>query len=84
MECRENCAACCIAPSIFSPIPGMPGGKPAGIACIQLDENMRCKLFNQPNRPAVCNQLNASSEMCGSNRDEALLYLINLEEITRP
>lgn len=84
MDCRLHCAACCVAPSIFSPIPGMPGGKPAGIACIQLDENMGCKLFNQPNRPAVCSQLKASREMCGSNRDEALLYLINLEEITRP
>ncbi|MGL4778393.1 MAG: YkgJ family cysteine cluster protein, partial [Aeromonas veronii] len=24
MECRSGCAACCIAPSISSAIPGMP------------------------------------------------------------
>ncbi|MBV6674737.1 YkgJ family cysteine cluster protein, partial [Klebsiella pneumoniae] len=24
MECRTDCGACCIAPSISSPIPGMP------------------------------------------------------------
>ncbi|EQA7518310.1 YkgJ family cysteine cluster protein, partial [Shigella flexneri] len=24
MECRPGCGACCTAPSIFSPIPGMP------------------------------------------------------------
>ncbi|MFS9540720.1 YkgJ family cysteine cluster protein, partial [Klebsiella pneumoniae] len=26
MECRTDCGACCIAPSISSPIPGMPQG----------------------------------------------------------
>ena len=31
MDCRRNCGACCIAPSITSPIPGMPQGKPAGV-----------------------------------------------------
>ena len=31
MECRSSCGACCIAPSINSPIPGMPHGKPAGV-----------------------------------------------------
>lgn len=45
MECRSNCAACCIAPSISSPIPGMPEGKPAGIPCIQLTPDLKCKLF---------------------------------------
>ncbi|MGO2368564.1 MAG: YkgJ family cysteine cluster protein, partial [Serratia sp. (in: enterobacteria)] len=29
MDCRADCGACCIAPSISSPIPGMPNGKPA-------------------------------------------------------
>ncbi|HNV09555.1 MAG TPA: YkgJ family cysteine cluster protein, partial [Dokdonella sp.] len=29
MSCRSGCGACCIAPSISSPIPGMPNGKPA-------------------------------------------------------
>jgi hypothetical protein len=34
IACRPGCAACCIAPSISSPIPGMPHGKPAGVRCI--------------------------------------------------
>ncbi|MCR3872443.1 YkgJ family cysteine cluster protein, partial [Pseudomonas aeruginosa] len=28
MQCRAGCGACCIAPSISSPLPGMPAGKP--------------------------------------------------------
>jgi Fe-S-cluster containining protein len=39
MECREHCGACCIAPSISSPIPGMPRGKPGGVRCIHLSED---------------------------------------------
>ncbi len=84
MDCRSNCGACCIAPSISSPIPGMPNGKPAGIACVQLDEQFRCKIFGQANRPACCSGLQASIEMCGNNRDEALTMLQQLEILTRP
>ena len=84
MDCRPNCGACCIAPSISSPIPGMPNGKPAGIACVQLDEQFRCKIFGQPNRPACCSGLQASIEMCGNNQDEALAMLQQLEVVTRP
>lgn len=36
MDCRPGCSACCIAPSISSPVPGMAGGKPAGQRCAQL------------------------------------------------
>jgi hypothetical protein len=57
LPCRGGCAACCIEVSISSPIPGMPGGKPAGIPCVQLDEELRCRLFGRPERPAVCRQL---------------------------
>ena len=32
----------------------MPNGKPAGVRCIQLDEQDRCKIFGRPERPAVC------------------------------
>ena len=84
MDCRSNCGACCIAPSISSPIPGMPNGKPAGIACVQLDGQFRCKIFGQPNRPACCSGLQASIEMCGNNQDEALAMLQQLEVLTRP
>ncbi|MFO7304794.1 MAG: YkgJ family cysteine cluster protein [Gammaproteobacteria bacterium] len=84
MICRQRCGACCTAPSISSPIPGMPNGKPAGVRCVHLDERERCRLFGQPNRPAVCTSLQPSAEMCGANREEALRYLTWLEVQTLP
>ena len=83
-DCRPSCGACCIAPSISSPIPGMPQGKPAGVRCVQLDEQERCRLFGKPERPAVCLQLRPTQEMCGASRVEALQYLETLERRTRP
>jgi Fe-S-cluster containining protein len=83
-ECRARCAACCIAPSITSPIPGMPQGKPAGVACVQLDEQLRCRLFGKPERPAFCASLRPSMEMCGNDRAQALAFLNDLEASTRP
>lgn len=84
MECRSGCAACCIAVSISSPIPGMPDGKPAGVPCVQLDENLRCKLFGKPERPAVCSALQPSEEMCGTSAGEAFAILAEWERLTRP
>lgn len=82
MECRIGCGACCIAPSISSAIPGMPNGKPAGIRCIQLTEDNRCRIFGSPLRPAVCSSLKPSLEMCGFTNEEAFDYLTRLEEET--
>lgn len=84
MKCRQGCGACCIAPSISSPIPGQLAGKPAGERCIQLDQNQRCRLFGDPRRPAVCGQLQPSPEMCGDNRHAALNWLAELEQATTP
>lgn len=84
MECRAGCGACCIAASISSPIPGMPHGKPAGVPCVQLDGQLRCKLFGDPRRPAVCSGLQPNPEMCGESREQALVYLDRLELATRP
>ena len=83
MECRAGCAACCIAPSISSAIPGMPDGKPAGVACVQLDERLRCRLFGRPERPAVCSSLRPEAAMCGATREQAMLWLGRLEALTR-
>ena len=80
--CRSACAACCTAPSISSPIPGMPKGKPAGVPCIQLDPSLGCKLFDHPDRPAVCASLKPSLEMCGETREQALSFLQKLEAWT--
>lgn len=84
MNCRDHCGACCIAPSISSAIPGMPDGKPAGMRCVQLDDNQRCRLFGQPDRPAVCAGLQPSVEMCGSSREQAMRWLGDLERATTP
>lgn len=84
MICRSECGACCIAPSISSPIPGMPHGKPAGVPCIQLDEQLRCRIFGHPERPACCSGLQASPEMCGEKREDALIWLTELETLTAP
>lgn len=84
MNCRPHCAACCIAPSISSPIPGMPKGKPAGVRCVQLDEADRCMLFGRLERPAVCSSLKPSEEMCGGSREHALHWLSWLEAHTAP
>lgn len=82
--CRPGCAACCTAPSISSAIPGMPDGKPAGLPCVQLDDQGRCRLFGQPERPAVCLSLKPSLPMCGSDRAHAMQWLSRLEADTRP
>lgn len=84
MECRPHCGACCTAPSISSPIPGMPDGKPAGVPCVQLDENLRCKIFGRPERPACCSGLQPSEEMCGTSREQAMIWLSQLEQVTAP
>lgn len=82
--CRPGCAACCIAPSISSPIPGMPQGKPPGVPCVQLDEQLNCRLFGRPERPACCAGLQPAADMCGDSRDHALRWLGELERATRP
>lgn len=84
MECRLGCGACCIAPSISTPIPGMPSGKPAGVRCIQLTADNLCLLFGKAERPQVCSDLFPEAAMCGQNQAEALHYLTELEEATRP
>jgi uncharacterized protein len=84
MDCRVGCGACCIAPSISSPIPGMPHGKPAGVRCAQLTADNRCMLFGRPERPAVCVSLRPSPEMCGATAAEALRTIALLELATTP
>ncbi|MGD0584504.1 MAG: YkgJ family cysteine cluster protein [Oryzomonas sp.] len=84
MACRVGCAACCIAPSISSPIPGMGSGKPAGERCVQLTPDNRCRLFGRPERPPVCASLSPSPDMCGHDDGEAMGLLSQLELLTQP
>jgi Fe-S-cluster containining protein len=78
MECRKNCGACCIAASISSPIPGMPDGKPAGIKCIHLMDDMMCALYGNPSRPRVCIDFKPDPDFCGNSREEAMRILYSV------
>ena len=80
--CRPGCGACCIAPSISSVIPGMPQGKPAGVRCAQLTPDNRCGIHGLSGRPAVCEGFPADAEHCGSDREDALRRLAELERLT--
>lgn len=83
MDCRPGCGACCIAPSIRGPIPGMPEGKPAGVACVNLDlDSLRCRIWGQPDYPLACRQFAPEPEVCGNSREEALELITLLEEKT--
>jgi hypothetical protein len=62
----------------------MPNGKPAGVPCIQLTPDLRCSLFGDAARPSCCSGLQASPEMCGADRQDALLWLTRLEVATQP
>ena len=81
MECRPNCGACCIVPSISSPIPEMPNGKPAGVRCIHLTDDYGCAIFHSPDRPAVCAGFKAEKLVCGRNRKEAIAIQADLQGI---
>ncbi|MGR5322627.1 YkgJ family cysteine cluster protein [Vibrio sp. DNB22_17_1] len=82
MDCRLGCGACCIAPSISSPIPGMPKGKAAGERCIQLNEDNLCKLFGKPGRPKVCHDFKPCPVVCGNTNQDAIKNITELEQLT--
>jgi hypothetical protein len=60
----------------------MPDGKPAGVRCLHLTDDHRCRIYDK--RPEVCRRLKPSREMCGETTEEALRYLIELERLTQP
>jgi len=62
----------------------MPGGKPAGVRCIQLTADNRCALYGLPERPSICVRLRPHPEMCGSSAAEAMELLSRLERATQP
>lgn len=62
----------------------MPQGKPAGVPCVQLDDELHCKVFGKPERPVFCAGLQPSVEMCGKSREEAMVWLGDLEQTTLP
>lgn len=82
MQCRPGCGACCVAPSINTPMPGMPHGKAAGVRCLHLDEDNLCKLFADKSRPRFCADFTASIEVCGENAEQAMKIIGWLEQQT--
>ncbi|AHC15467.1 Proteinase inhibitor [Salinispira pacifica] len=62
----------------------MPRGKPAGVPCINLDENLNCRIHGTAEYPVVCRNLQPRPDMCGESRDQALRYLTRLEQETLP
>jgi uncharacterized protein len=80
-QCRPNCGACCIAPSISSPIPGMPNGKPANVRCVNLTDDLLCNIFNQANRSKVCENFKFDKLICGETQEEAMKIMNELESI---
>jgi hypothetical protein len=62
----------------------MPRGKPAGVRCVQLSDDYRCRIFGQVDRPACCAGLQPSEAMCADSRDAALRGLAQLEALTAP
>lgn len=62
----------------------MPHGKPAGMPCVQLTDDLRCALFGRPERPAFCASLRAQPDMCGDDRAAALTLIKAMEQRTKP
>ena len=62
----------------------MPGGKPAGVRCVQLTDDLRCALYGRPERPAFCVGLRPSADLCGATAAEAMRLIAALEAATRP
>lgn len=82
MECRAGCGACCIAPSIYTPMPNMPHGKKAGERCLNLTDDNFCSLFGLPERPSFCSAFVAEEVVCGNNQIEAIRLIGWLEGVT--
>lgn len=61
----------------------MPDGKPAGVRCVQLDEQNLCRLFGDPRRPGLCARFDFDASLCGDSRDTALERIAALEIATR-
>ncbi|MDP0925511.1 YkgJ family cysteine cluster protein, partial [Klebsiella pneumoniae] len=75
---------CCIAPSISSPIPGMPQVKTSIFRCVHLSNDKLCNIFGSELRPKVCGNLQPSTDMCSTDLDASITYLLHLESSTAP
>ena len=60
-------------------MPGMLGGKPAGVACVHLTAEFACGIFGQPERPRFCGQFKAEVLFCGESQVQALELIAAVE-----
>jgi Fe-S-cluster containining protein len=68
--------------AINEPIPGHPGGKPAGVPCANLTDGGLCSIYDD--RPAVCAGFVPRREYCGETDSQAYVNLTKLELRKRP
>lgn len=83
-SCRPGCGACCVVPSISSPLPDLPQGKAAHMRCPHLSPANLCLLFESPLRPQVCQDFRAQASVCGQRTEDAWQILTFLEQATQP
>jgi uncharacterized protein len=60
----------------------MKNGKRAGERCVNLQENLKCALYEV--RPKVCREFSPSPEFCGVSHDDALRLIAEIEKATSP
>lgn len=82
--CRAGCGACCIAPSLARPYANAPFGKPAGVRCVNLADDLTCRIWGGPDYPRPCAGFQPEPAVCGVDRDDALARLAALEAATAP
>lgn len=58
----------------------MPQGKPAGVACVNLDTiSWRCRIWGSADYPLACRRFSPSADVCGDNREHAIQLISALE-----
>jgi len=62
-------------------MPGYPNGKPAGVPCMHLTEDLECSIFNDQSRPQVCFDFKAEELICGKSASDAKSILSRLENL---
>jgi hypothetical protein len=62
----------------------MPGGKPAGVLCVNLDARGLCGLWGTDEYPEVCHAFKPEPMVCGGSAAEAMVLLTVLERETAP
>jgi hypothetical protein len=61
----------------------MPGGKPAGVPCVNLDPvSLICAIWGTPAYPKTCRRFAPAMDVCGDSAEEAMRLIGELETQT--